>query len=117
MCVRYGVFLVWCSRCNLSLFSHEDLGYPFAASSVCTVVAFLVNKSPVVEYCTHFLARAGVFLAAASRGWAGWTPPPLPPVAGHGWPKMAGGEIWPKSRKTKKKRPHLGSLGVQANPF
>ena len=65
----------------------------------------------------------GVFLAAASRGWAGWTPPPppppppSPPVAGHGWPKMAGGEIWPKSRKTKKKRPHLGSLGVQANPF
>ena len=61
----------------------------------------------------------GVFLAGA----AGWTPPPpppippSPPVAGHGWPKMAGGEIWPKSRKTKKKRPHLGSLGVQANPF
>ena len=67
--------------------------------------------------------RMGVFLAAASRGWAGWTPPPppplppSPPVAGHGWPKMAGGEIWPKSTKTKKKRPHLGSLGVQANPF
>ena len=60
----------------------------------------------------------GVFLAAASRGWAGWTPPPpLPP---RGWPRLAKnglGEIWPKSRKTKKKWPHLGSLGVQANPF
>ena len=33
----------------------------------------------------------GVFLAAASRGWAGWTPPPSPPrppwlaTAGQKW--------------------------------
>ena len=34
VCARYGVFLVWCRRCNFSLFSHQDPGYPFAANSV-----------------------------------------------------------------------------------
>ena len=58
-CVRYGVFLVWCSKCNLSLFSHHERGYLFAVSSVCTVVALLPKRSPVLEYCTHFFARAG----------------------------------------------------------
>ena len=59
VCVRYGVFLVRCNRCSLSLFSHQDLGYPFVVSSVCIVVALCANSSPVVEYCTHFFARAG----------------------------------------------------------
>ena len=55
-----------------------------------------------------------MFLAAAR-----WVDPPLPrppsppPLANNSWLEMAG----PKSRKMKKKRPHLGSLGVQAIPF
>ena len=50
----------------------------------------------------------GVFLAAASRGWAGWTPPPppplppSPPVAGHGWPKMGGGKFGQNQGKRRK---------------
>ena len=58
-----GVFLVCCSRCSLNLFSHQDRGYPFAVSSLCTVVALSANRSPVLEYCTHFLASAGMLVA------------------------------------------------------
>ena len=32
-------------------------------------------------------------------------------------PKTARGGLWPKSRKMKKKRSHLGSPGVQTIPF
>ena len=54
----------------------------------------------------------GVFQAAA--GLVDPPPPPAPPpwLAKNGW-----GGVWPKSRKMKKKRPHLGSLWVQAIPF
>ena len=46
----------------------------------------------------------GVFLAAASRGWAGWTPPPPPPppwlaTAGQKWPGGKFGQNQGKRRK------------------
>ena len=70
-------------------------------------------RTPPPPKPTAHQSATGVFQAAA--GLVG--PPPLPPL---GWPRLAKngeGGVWPKSRKMKKKRPHLGSLGVQAIPF
>ena len=50
----------------------------------------------------------GVFLAAASRGWAGWTPPPPP----GGWPRLAKNGWGGNLAKIKENEEKLATLGV-----
>ena len=56
----------------------------------------------------------GVFLAAASRGWAGWTPPPPPPppLPPRGWPRLAKNGWGGNLAKIKENEEKTATLGV-----
>ena len=53
-----------------------------------------------------------MFLAAASRGWAGWTPPPPPPLPPRGWPRLAKNGWGGNLAKIKENEEKTATLGV-----
>ena len=57
----------------------------------------------------------GVFQAAASRGWGGWTPPPPPPpppLPPRGWPRLAKNGWGGNLAKIKENEEKTATLGV-----